>query len=938
MQLELAPYDIKGRAYCFPSGLRIDFQEDHTQPIVAVTSVIDRGSEADPEGKEGIAHLIEHLWFRSKHGDGPKTWDLLDEMGASINAFTAADVTTFMTVAPRSFLDAVLTLEVARLTEPMRGVGDEEVNAEREIVRNELREGENSLEAGLPYVFAKLYPKGHPYSRMTIGTHETLNHITLDDVHAFVDAGYKPANATIMVVGDFSLDESPAIVSRTIPPALAVDPAHPDAPIQLVACPARIQGPSAEPPPPVDQTLSTEQAGVDRRVAVLAWSLPGGYRPDEPLMELSSYALAGALSRYLNPSSVGRPDSEGVWCSVDPGEYASTMLCGVELSEGADPAKIVKKAVDGLYTLWDSNAQASQKIYYEVSRYRAMAGVFSSADEVASLFGGRATTTALHTHFTGSSAYFSDSLNALRQVDAHQAAGFARKYLNRDRVVSVVLEPYKKEGIETDSAEGQYRGHPREAVTHSIIDPNSIDAPLIERLALAPTLTGERSFELDNGLQVVVLPHGEVPMARAALVFRGGSLTEPTLGIDRMAWYATVSDTEEAELVSGRTPLRLGGGWDDRRYPDATVLGVYGSSANLDGLLQLLADRVQTQHVTSSGSAAMVRELRRELQDDRDQPEYWAQTISAARLLPGTAQARVTSEESIDHLGTLQAEDLQHYDQSLYQPANATLVVVGRVDPDQVETWARASFGAWGQPASPRPATHLPLPDPPARQILLFDKPRTSQSMVDLACQIGPADAGTEAARTMLSSVLSEMSWVTLRESSGVTYGAYAGIDETSPDAAVLHLDTLVQNDAVGLAAQTFLAIVERARGADLDAKLLRLLQLENARKNILRYQSSTQMLRELVHLARFGGEPGDLTAFPGRLAAVDVSALSSLMQRCAGHEVLSVVGPKDIARKQLEERQIPVELYDWEAERDRLWQQHDPAGFKRELARRAKP
>ena len=81
-KLQLDRYDINTVDYRFPSGLRILFQADHTQPIVSITNWFDRGSVYDGvnskgESVEGIAHAVEHLAFRAKHGDLPKNWDVM---------------------------------------------------------------------------------------------------------------------------------------------------------------------------------------------------------------------------------------------------------------------------------------------------------------------------------------------------------------------------------------------------------------------------------------------------------------------------------------------------------------------------------------------------------------------------------------------------------------------------------------------------------------------------------------------------------------------------------------------------------------------------------------------------------------------------------------------------------------------------------------------
>ena len=90
-KLNLEEYSIHMVDYRFPSGLRILMQSERSQPIVAITSVINSGGANDQPGYEGIAHVIEHLNFRAKHGDLPTNMDVVKQLGASFNATTFLD-------------------------------------------------------------------------------------------------------------------------------------------------------------------------------------------------------------------------------------------------------------------------------------------------------------------------------------------------------------------------------------------------------------------------------------------------------------------------------------------------------------------------------------------------------------------------------------------------------------------------------------------------------------------------------------------------------------------------------------------------------------------------------------------------------------------------------------------------------------------------------
>jgi len=449
------PFDLPLREYNFPSGLRVVFQEDHTEPIVAVTVVIDRGSDSDPEGLEGIAHVVEHMVFKAKHGDLPKNWDVLQELGAMINATTSLDYTDFLTVAPKDSLETILRLEAMRLVDGLSRVTEEELSTELEVVRNELRmRYENAaVNAALEVIDEQLYPKGHPYARNTIGTHESLSHIHLADIRRFVETNYRPENATLVVVGDIDPDKEGEILSAAfsgLENRLLVDPKNPKAPMANKDPVPRVDcSKSEEPPPPVDTTTHHIKGPVDTETAVVAWSLPRGYCSDQPAMEMAANLLPNYIYRTLVPTwQYNRRDQEikGLGCDLLPYQLSSSIVCFIEPKSGYKGDKLVTKVADSLYLQFDRQLLNDQTwrpfLDYSDRSARAsyMTSLFQSLDNVASLFG-RATDLAVHDHFTASPQYFADSINSFQTMDRANAMAVAQKYLTRERMVSVIVEP-----------------------------------------------------------------------------------------------------------------------------------------------------------------------------------------------------------------------------------------------------------------------------------------------------------------------------------------------------------------------------------------------------------------------------------------------------------------------------------------------------------------
>lgn len=939
LELQLDEYALQTRDFCFASGLRVSFQEDHSQPVVSVTSVIDRGSEVDPVGKEGIAHLVEHLWFRSQRGELPPTWDLLKEMGATINAFTAQDVTTYMTVAPKAMLPAVLELEAQRLLGGVEGVTEETLTTEREVVRNELRQGE-AYGIGFDALYGKLYPPDHPYGRSVIGTRETLDAIGLTDVQQFVADNYTAANTTVLVVGDISLDEAPDLLVAAFPPALVFGAEGSDGPASAESCPVRITGPSPEPPAPVDRSVTSIQSPVERTTVLMGWALPGGYRPDTPLMEMVSYTSSWAISSYINPYNTPEwKDRNEAWCYLNPGEHASTAICVLELTPEANPEKIIGKAADGLYQLWDPEMRRFQEQFYARSSLQVMADVFRSADDVATLFSSRGTETALFTHFTGSSTFFSTSFGWLGSIDGQKAAMLANTYLTRDRYAAVVLEPYDDDEDPGLADEGGYTGHPREPAADTVIDLETVDAAVIEQLTVEPDLEGLKDYRLSNGLRVVLYPYGSVPIARTALVVRGGERHEPISGLDRFAWSQTNSSPGELGIPLDEAPLRIGGDWEDWETRDVRVLEVNGSSGNLDAQLWLMLRRLQTLEIEPGSARSYARDLQRELRHERDYPEHWAEEIALHALAGGHPLGTTLTDEAVTALQELSDEQSARWIHQQFQPANATLLVVGRFDPDQAEQAVNTWFSDWrAQPTAGKPIAPMkPLPAPPERRIVVLDKPHVSQTDVTVQCQLAPAQDGDFEARQLLADVLDEMAWNTLRENSGVTYGAGAWAREYAGGAARLAMGTTAQTDATGFAVQTFLDLIDRADRGEIEPSLLELFALREARSYVLAQQSTDQMLQRLVEPIALDRDWSHISQRGARLGAVEIADLPPLMEGCAGHEVVTLVGPVEAVGASLTAAGLAFEVYDWESERDRLWELHDPKGWKAELKRRSK-
>jgi len=140
-QLAMRDVQFPVRDLRYASGLRILVEQDSRRPVVAVVALVGSGGAGDPKGKEGLAHMVEHLTFRAHAEQRPSRWSQLEAAGAGrLNAFTSFDTTVYHEVAPRESLGELLRIEGERLANPLQGVTPEVFAVEREVARNELRQ------------------------------------------------------------------------------------------------------------------------------------------------------------------------------------------------------------------------------------------------------------------------------------------------------------------------------------------------------------------------------------------------------------------------------------------------------------------------------------------------------------------------------------------------------------------------------------------------------------------------------------------------------------------------------------------------------------------------------------------------------------------------------------------------------------------------------
>ena len=211
------------------NGLRLIIAVDRLAPVVAVNLWYDVGSKHEVEGKTGFAHLFEHVMFQgSRNVSKAEHMSLVQGAGGTMNGSTWLDRTNYYETLPSHQVELALWLEADRMGTLLDALNQENLDNQREVVKNEKRWSYDNRPYGSWYekIQGHLYPADHPYHHTTIGSMEDLDAASIEDVSAFFRTYYAPNNAVLSVVGDVEPDEIRAWTERYF----GGIPANPDIP------------------------------------------------------------------------------------------------------------------------------------------------------------------------------------------------------------------------------------------------------------------------------------------------------------------------------------------------------------------------------------------------------------------------------------------------------------------------------------------------------------------------------------------------------------------------------------------------------------------------------------------------------------------------------------------------------------------------------------
>ncbi len=182
------------------NGLDIVVAENHAVPLATVLVAVRNGAFTQEPAERGLAHLYEHVLFRSYKGDPNAFGRAAGRLNAASNGFTSSEVVSYFLMVPSQNVDGAIDL-MAGLFQDAR-FSNQDLKEERPVVLNELQRHASDPEDRLGRQVAQAL-WGSSWSRKDAsGDSVTLAGITLDHLKATYSRYYIPNNAALIVTGD----------------------------------------------------------------------------------------------------------------------------------------------------------------------------------------------------------------------------------------------------------------------------------------------------------------------------------------------------------------------------------------------------------------------------------------------------------------------------------------------------------------------------------------------------------------------------------------------------------------------------------------------------------------------------------------------------------------------------------------------------------------
>ncbi|WP_298519114.1 pitrilysin family protein [uncultured Kordia sp.] len=791
-----ANFTLTYEKFTLDNGLEVVLHEDHSDPMVAVATLMHVGSNREKPGKTGFAHFFEHMAFNdSENVPRGSNRKVIPEWGGSRNGGTWSDGTIYYEVVPKDAFEKILWIDSDRLGYMINTVTEEALEREKQVVKNEKRQNYDNVPYGFTseVIRANLYPKDHPYNWTVIGSLPDLQAATLEDVKEFYNTYYGPNNATLVIAGDIDVEETKKAVEKwfgEIKKGNEVGDLKP-MPVTLEATKSLYFEDNFAKLPELQVVFPTVEMFHEDQYAleILGDMLSGSKK--SPLYQevVVSEKLAPRVSSYNRSNELA-------------GEFSFV----VRANAGAD-LNDVKAAIDNGLKNFEANFDESQleriKAQQEVALYRDTESVMDKAFALAR-----------------GNEYANDPANVIKQAELtnkvmkEDVIRVYNKYIKGKNYIMTSFVPkgqtdlaikgaekaevYQEEIVQGKSNEevgqGEEAQYAKTVTKHDRSEPEFGELPLFKSPEVWKT-------KLANGVAVYGIENNEVPLVSFTITIDGGHYLDPKdkAGLSSLLGklmkegteFKTSSELEEAiEMLGASINIST-------RDENMTVSGSC-LAKNFDKTIALVEEILLKPRWDESEYERLKKETLTSLKGREANPRTIAYQ-SFRKLIYGDDHILgIPSIGTITTLSNISLDDLKEFYNKNISASVANIHIVGAIDESKAVKTLESLGGNWKSAEVKIPSYAIPKQDK-AGKLFFIDFPGAKQSVIyagKLALsEADPMYNNLEYTNQILGGGSSGRLFQTLRIEKGYTYGAYSFLQNLKEQAPFV-LQTSVRANA----------------------------------------------------------------------------------------------------------------------------------------------
>lgn len=753
--------------YRLDNGLSVVLAPDPSANALFFNLVYLAGSLADPQGKGGTAHLLEHLMFKgTQQRSGEALVQGLAQRGIQFNATTSYDRTRYTAVLDTDpdKLDYLLALEAERMHQ-LR-FQQQDLTAELEVVLREMELAQDQPVAALGQAMLSAASPGQGLGRPVLGTREELGNIRLQDLQAFYQRHYRPDQAVIVLTGRFD-PESTLIQIRRHFAAIK---------------PPTGQTPTAQPNlAPLDKAVNVHVAAGDTDWVAVAYPLPAADDPVNVPLAVLADIMAGQPHGRLYQSLVETSQAQGVLALQLGFRRAGYYLFAAPLLPDQSAAAVLTQLAGQLESLTDNPLTAA-----ELERFQAT---------VAAQQWQLLQNPALLAEILSESAATGDWQLLLRRFD--QYAGLTLAEVQQQAVnllqperrlagqLQATAEPTAVKAPDVASAGRS------DTATASMAQTTAVALTDFDLAAFNQQLeTVEASiqrFTLDNGLKVALRPMpgtGKAVQGRMTLRFGNEESLQGKRALADLTGTLILRGTRNASYQQIVDQVnRLGAGLIVQPSGGGINVRLETPPQHLESLLTLLAEVLQQPALPQRDFDLIKRQQLQALRQSSEQPASVAnlQYLRQVERYPvGHLLRHREQDELRAELEGISLDEVKAFYQQFYGSNHGELTLSGDFDAARLTKQLQTLFGDWNsaQAFSRTHQQHQPMPA--ARLHVKANAARTGHYLAYL--HFPANNAGEDTAALMIAEHLlgrnplaSRLS-IRLRQEEGLTYDVRSSI------------------------------------------------------------------------------------------------------------------------------------------------------------------